>query len=114
MWPRTVEIMLGVWLMASPFIFGYPAGATALWWIDLAGGLLIATISVLTFVRSLRRLHLLHIAIASALIAHGWLIHPGGASQNHIGVGLVLLMLSILPSDASLPPPAWREPRQST
>lgn len=114
MWPRTAEIMLGLWLMASPFIFRYPDDATALWWIALAGGLVIGTVSVLTFARALRRLHLLNIAFALALTAHGWLIHPGAPSQNHIGVGLLLLMLAIIPSEASLPPVPWREGTQST
>lgn len=114
MWPRVVEVMLGMWLMASPFVFRHEPEATQLWWIDLAGGLLIASIAVLTFARRLRRVHLLHLVTAIGLVAHGWSSFPGASSQNHIGVGLMLLMFAIIPSDANQPPPAWREPRQST
>lgn len=114
MWPRVVEVMLGAWLMMGPFIFPHAPGAVAIYWVDLVGGLVIASVSLLTWMHALRRLHLLHLVLGPALVAYGWFTFPGPASQNHIATGLLLTMIAIIPPDTLTPPEAWQAPRQST
>ena len=36
-WQETGEILLGLWLVASPFVFGYEAGVLATWHFALGG-----------------------------------------------------------------------------
>jgi len=36
-WQETGEILLGLWLIASPFVFGYETGALATWHFGLGG-----------------------------------------------------------------------------
>lgn len=112
MWSRNVEMMLGVWLSLSPFIFGHP-DEKIIWWInDFACALLIVTIALLAYWGPLRRIHLLSVGIALWLIGFGYFSAPyptPPALQNHILVGLLLAMFAIVPSHASQPSLAWRQ-----
>lgn len=73
MWPRTAEVMLGLWLAASPFIFGHPPDAILLWSTDLVCGFLVITISLVSHSVRFRRLHLVNTAFGAALIVIGYL-----------------------------------------
>jgi hypothetical protein len=111
MWARTTEVMLAMWLAVSPFVFRHPPGERSLWGNDLACALLVATLSLLSFRRSLGRAHLGNLAVGLWLVGVGYVgAHPEPvpASQNHAVLGLVLLMLAIVPSRATEPPPAWQ------
>jgi hypothetical protein len=111
MWARTAEVMLGLWLMASPFIFSHPPEEPGLWWRDFAAGLLIVTSSLLSFWRPTARAHLLNILVGLWLVGSGYLGSvgpPTAAAQNALATGLILLMLAIVPVQASLPPRGWR------
>jgi hypothetical protein len=58
------------------------------------------------------RAHLLNILVALWLLGFGYFGfgEPAPpAAQNNIVVGLILLMLAIIPSEATLPPKGWRE-----
>ena len=115
MWARTAEVMLAAWLAASPFIFGHGAEERGLWWSDFGSALLIVTFSLFSFWGRARRAHLSNIAVALWLVSYGYLgfggTPPPGA-QNEILVGLLLLMLSIVPSQSTLPPPEYRQARE--
>lgn len=110
MWGRVVEIMTAVWLAASPFVFGVQSDATLLW-ADLGIALLICVLSGLSYWRPTRHAHLLILVVSVALILWGRfaVMPPTPPHQNHIVIGLFLLMIALLPNEASLPPKAWRK-----
>ena len=111
MWARHLELALGCWLALSPFVFRHAPEATWLWINDLTAALAVILLALLSHGRGLRRAHLLVLPVALWLLALGWWCargEPTPASQNHIVIGLLLIMLGIVPSDASQPPPGWR------
>lgn len=117
MWARTIETMLGFWLAISPFVFAHPTGEARLWWNDLLCALVVICAALVSFARSARRAHLVNTGVALWLVAvaYAWSSHPASAaSQNHMVTGLLLLMLSIVPSEASRPPEAWRMPASAS
>ncbi|WP_372722958.1 hypothetical protein [Novipirellula sp.] len=109
MWGRVIEIMTAVWLAASPFVFQSPVDPVMLW-IDFGIALLISTFAGLSYWPPTRHAHLLTLAVATGLIAWGRLavLPPPPIHQNHIVVGLFLLMIALIPNYASRPPRAWR------
>jgi hypothetical protein len=112
MWARVVEVMLGCWLALSPFIFRHAADQPALWFNDLFCSLAVLTFALLSFWHPLRQAHLAICGVALWLIGFGVLASPHPAPpalQNHILVGLLLLMCAIVPNEASLPPRPWRD-----
>ena len=112
MWARTVEVMLGLWLAASPFIFRHPADEPALWWSDLGCAFLVVTISLLSFWSRTAHAHFLNVLVALWLVGFGYFGSgdpPTPAAQNSLVTGLLLLLLAILPSQATLPPEEWRK-----
>ncbi len=110
MWGRVVEIMTAVWLALSPWVF-HASDNQSLVWADLGVGLLIAVLAGLSYWRPTRHAHLLILAVAIGLIAWGRLAGtpPPFEHQNHIVVGLFLLMIALIPNDASNPPTTWRK-----
>ena len=83
MWARVVEIMLGLWLVISPLIFGHAYADTALVRSDLASGTLVALAAIVALIgriapsrRWLRHAHLLTIAVAL------WLVHGAPSSGS--------------------------------
>lgn len=110
MWARTSEFMLGVWLLMSPFLFGH-AGEPTMLANDVATGLAVGIFALASYWRPLAWAHLLSIFVALWLVGFGRLTAtpplPAGA-QNQILTGLVLLMLAVIPNEASLPPEAYR------
>ncbi len=111
MWARVVEVMLGCWLAASPFIFRHSAEDRMLWFSDLLSALAVMVLALLSFWRPLRFAHLGIVAVGLWLIAAGFLApYPTPAAfQNDIVVGLLLLIFAIVPNDANQPPKPWRE-----
>ena len=110
MWGRVVEIMTGVWLMLSPFIFGASDNMVILWG-DIAAAALLWLLAGASYWRPTRYAHLAILLVAIGLAAWGRLSGspPEPAHQNHIAVALFLLMIAIIPNDASKPPLVWRE-----
>jgi len=110
MWARHMEFALALWLAMSPFVFRHPGGELALWLHDFAAASVLATLSLVSHWRPLRRAHLLSLALATWLIVAGWWqsqgtgLHPPPAYQNWLLVGLLLAMFAIVPSEASRPP----------
>lgn len=110
MWSRVVEIMLGCWLLMSPFVFAHASDATALWINDLGCGTAVILFGVFSYWGPTRHAHLLTLAVGTWLVAfayrHGF-GEPSPASQNHLIIGLMLLMFAIIPNDAAEAPPGW-------
>jgi hypothetical protein len=110
MWPRVVEIMLGFWLMASPFVLRLPAAETSesIWFLE---GLGVMTLGFLSYWERTRLAHLLILVIAGWLIVSGYAAgHPAPPSaQNRIVVGLLIAMFAIIPSHANEIPEAWKK-----
>ncbi|MFG0256190.1 MAG: hypothetical protein ACF787_14010 [Rhodopirellula sp. JB053] len=109
MWGRVIEIMTAVWLAASPFVFSVQSDSSILWG-DFGIALLIATLSGLSYWHPTRHAHLGILLVSVGLVLWGrfTVIPPPPAHQNHIVVGLFLLMIALIPNYASLPPRGWR------
>lgn len=111
MWARVVEIMLGCWLLVSPFVFGHPSDDAVAWGIDFAAGSLVILLGLLSFWRPARWAHLALLLVAAGLIAGAYARSGESAlasAQNHMSIGVLLLMFAIIPNDASQPPHGWR------
>ena|ERR671922_2815943 len=111
MWPRVLEIMVACWLAASPFVFHHPADRLDLWITDVGSALAVATLALATWLPRFRRAHLLALLVAGWLVGFGWIgsrAEPLVAYENQIVVGLLLLMVAIVPTEASKPPILWR------
>lgn len=108
MWPRVVEMMLGLWLATSPFVFRHDASHTGLWFNDLACALVVVLLSLASFSETFRHGHLGTVAVGLWLMRWGYLSDASPAFQNDFIVGLLLVMLSIIPNEASQPPRGWR------
>lgn len=112
MWPRIVELMLGVWLTISPFVFRVPAERTAVRLVDYATGSLVVLVALLCYLPALRIAHVATLLAGLGLAVYGWSGTRGDAvdpvHQNHIITGLLLAVFAVVPTSASSPPPAFR------
>ena len=111
MWARWIEIILGMALILLPRWLDYNGAGAWQWNVALCGALVIAFAS-LSFTRHWRSLHRATLAVALWLSAAAYFTggHPAAPrAQAELTIGLMLLMFAIIPSDASLPSPAWRE-----
>lgn len=110
MWARTIELMLGLWLVISPFVFEVAATDPAMWAVLLAGGAAVVILATLSFWWPLRGAHWLLLAVGVGLAvfgrARGAALSP--AEQNLVMTGILLVMFAIVPSHASDPPEAWK------
>lgn len=116
MWARVVEFILGCWLAVSPFVFRH--GDTTLFWAaDFVAASAVISLALLSYWPPLRHIHLAIAIVAAVMILFGRFasgVAPGPGFQNHIVVGLLLLMFALVPNNASQPPNTWypkcREP----
>ena len=111
MWSRVVEFMLGLWMAASPFIFGHDSAKPEYWYADFAAATIVIMCSMLSYWEPTRHAHLGTVLAGLGLIGFGFLAPtpPPAAAQNEIIVGLLLAMMAIIPNEASEPPRQWRE-----
>lgn len=104
--------MLGLWLAASPFIFGHDAADTVYWMVDLSAATLVVILSLLSYWEQTRYAHLGTAFVGVCLMAFVVLAAPQPpppAAQNEMVLGLLLAMLGIIPNEADEPPRPWRE-----
>ena len=114
MWSRVVEVMLGIWLILSPWIFHYSLTKPE-WWInDMATGTAVILFGLLSFWKHTVLAHLL------TLLLGGWLVgfaygegfgNAPAAAQNDLILGLLLLMFAVIPNQSSRPPRSWDKSR---
>ena len=112
MWARHIESVIAAWLGFSWLIFRYTPDLSTLRINDWICMILIFLFSLLTYKDRFRYLHLLNFLVGSWLIS--WVIYSGtgidfGPHQNYMVAGLLLLMLSLVPSRTKEPPMAWVE-----
>lgn len=100
MWARTVEIILGFWLVASLLIFRSNNLAN-----DLLCGLSVVVFGFLSLWNQTQWARFLTLAVALWLIISGYLAgHPAPLSvQNQIIIGLLLAMFAIVPNRTKMP-----------
>ena len=112
MWARIVEFMLACWLAISPFIFGYPSDARFFWINDFTCSILMIFFALICYYRPLRKMHLLNLLLSLYLIGLSYVFKGNpleNALQNYMVLGLLLLMISIIPTDADKSPKPWRD-----
>jgi hypothetical protein len=111
MWPRVVEIMLGLWLLISPWIFGHYPEDRELWLNDLLCAGVVVIVACLSFWRPTRYAHLFLLIVGAWLAAFAWFGggYPAAPGyQNEFFVGLTLLFFAFIPTRAAEPPEDWR------
>lgn len=92
MWSRILELLLAGWLVASHD--WVPAALTALF-------------ALLSF--RFRKMHLCTLGVGLYLVYTAFAQPPGPRAENHLVVGLLLLILALIPSHAQQPPREWVE-----
>jgi len=109
-WPRYSEMLLSLWLVAAPWILSY-GDSTIFRTINIAAAAGILLLDLLSVTLYKRYAHLGVLGIALGLLGHAYFAMPPEAAgtQNNVIVALLLLMFAILPTEATLPPPSWRE-----
>jgi hypothetical protein len=116
MWARTAELMIGFWLVLSPLIFRGTPDAGSFVVRDVAAGSLVVLFSLLSFWRRTEWAHLVTMALALLLglaAYFGWSRPGPPAAQNEIMVAWMLLLLAIVPNEATRPPRPWRSRQPS-
>jgi hypothetical protein len=103
--------MTAVWLILSPFIFRVQDN-TSLVWADCGVAAIIILLAGLSYWHPTRHAHVFILFVALGLVVWGrFSASPAPAfHQNHIAIGLFLMMIAIIPNDASRPPKDWRIP----
>ncbi len=112
MWPRVAELLIGLWLAASPWVFIDNPAMTA-WHINgVICGLAIASLSMLSLWPMSKAAHLAEIPIGIWILGFTYFGSTFSASaivQSNLLAALFLLNFAIIPSHANLPPHSWRE-----
>lgn len=112
MWARVAELMIGLWLVISPLVFRGTESVDRFAPIDVSVGALVVIFSLLSFWRRTEWAHFGTALVALGMGAFAYLAweRPGPpAAQNEIAVALLLVLLAIIPNEASEPPKPWRE-----
>jgi hypothetical protein len=110
MWPRIVELMLGLWLVLSPLIFRLEPGDLALTVNHLVYGT--ATVVAALIAIRVRFLRVVTIAIGLWLIGYGYVAGgypPMPGYLNLIVIGVLICALGLIPTDCLVPTQSWRE-----
>ena len=112
MWARHIEAVIAAWLGFSWLIFRYTPNLLYLQINDWVCTILVLLFSLVTYKDRFRYFHLLNFLVGLWLI--GWVVYSGtgidfGPHQNYMVVGILLLMLSLVPSRTKEPPMAWVE-----
>ena len=111
MWPRTVEVMLGCWLLVTPFVFGGTAQIDEYIVNAVVSGCVVIVASLFSFRDRTRLAHLVTLMVSLWLVAHGYFSAPRPgppAAQNEMVIGLTLLLCAILPNEINAVPRPWR------
>lgn len=114
MWPRVVEVMLGVWLVITPLVFRGTEDVERYALNAVVSGSVIITASLMAFWRRTGWMRLVTLAASCWLAGHGYLsaVRPGPpAAQNEIMIGLILLLFAMLPNHVNREPSTAPAPR---
>lgn len=108
MWARVIECMLAFWLALSPHIFFHEADF--LWKNDLTCAAFVLLFSLFSFHPKWPRAHLGNLFIAFWLIGLGFTsneIPLPRALENHVIMGLILLIFAFVPTHSERPSSSW-------
>jgi hypothetical protein len=111
MWPRLAEIVIGLWLLTTPWILSEEPQLRAPQISDCLCGAAIVLLSLISFWPVWRKAHLAEIPIGLWVLGFAYLrsTHPAPAViQSELLAALFLLNFAIIPSPANLPPLSWR------
>lgn len=111
MWPRVIELMLGAWLLVSPFVFRATPALERYTWSMVAAGSVVVIASLLSFWPRAAGARFVTLLASLWLAGHGYFAAPRPgppAAQNEIMLGLLLLVFAILPNETNRPPESWR------
>jgi hypothetical protein len=111
-----VEILLGLWLIASPWVIPHPEPELRRL-NEITSGAVIVILSIASFFQMTRWAHLVTGLVALWIGGAAYFLEPRPGppgAQNDITVAILLLMVCILPNEASQPPGPWRVPEKRT
>ena len=111
MWPRNIELMLGIWLWISPFVFAYAPEVRDPWVNAYLSGFLVVLFSCLAYWEPARYARFGTLLVGLWLTGNAYLGAPypaPGALQNEFLTGILLAMFAIIPDDCAAPPRPWR------
>jgi hypothetical protein len=111
MWPRVAEIVLALWLAASPFILGPPDLGRFATIQAFVCAVLVVVASCLSYWEPTRHARALTALVGLWLVIRAYAVSPFPAPpalQNEFLVGPVLVMFAVVPNHAADPPRAWR------
>ena len=101
--PRTIELGIGVWLIASPWVFGYPDPSSPLFIKDVVCGALVILFSALSFWTAMRWAHYFTglVAVWLGTETLQLLGRPDEApAWNELAAAFLLLALFLFPTGA--------------
>jgi len=110
MWPRIVEVMLGLWLVLGPLIFRLEVSDLALIVNHLFYGA--ATVIVSLIAIRVRFLRVVTIALGLWLIGYGYVVGGYPAAPGYLNLivsGVLIGVLGLIPTDCLQPTQSWRE-----
>jgi hypothetical protein len=111
MWARYLEIVLALWLIASPWVIPHPE-PTWRHLNEVACGVAVILFAVASFFRPTHWAHLLTGVVALWLGGTAYLLEPRPGppgAQNDITVAYLLILMFLIPNHASKPPISWRK-----
>lgn len=93
-WPLLVQVALGIWLMASPYVVGDPGTAAAN--NSVLAGALVITVTAVALAEVTRAARFLNVPLAVWIGAAPWLLGaPTPAAINATAIALVLVATSL-------------------
>lgn len=93
-WNLLLSVVLGIWLMAAPYLIGAPGSSSADH--SVLSGALVTTIAMISLAEVTRAARFLNVPLGLWIAASGWLL--GAAPPAAVGgvvVGLLILALSL-------------------
>jgi hypothetical protein len=94
MWPRLVNVALGIWLIAAPAVLGYAAPAATN---DRIVGPLIATFACVAIWQATRSLRWLNVPLGLWLMLAPLVLgYPRGAAVNSILIGIGVTVVAFV------------------
>ena len=95
-WQDGVSVLVGVWLLISPWVLGY-YGIAAAMWNSVVLGVIFAVAAGAAVLKFHEWEEWVNVVLGAWLIVSPWLLNyavMGAAAWNHVIVGLLVLVLS--------------------
>ena len=111
MWPRIVELLLGLWLAASPFIFETTGLGPLVATQSVVCAIVVIAASCFSFRESTRHARAVTALVGLWLVGAAYVTASRPAEpelQNQFTVGLLLILFVVIPNEANRPPRPWR------